>query len=522
MIGDFWKPTQLICPDGTRTGSVTVSFSAPDGEVSGPGTVTLNANGRVTISVTIRQHSIPPEYNDWLFPFLQGAPPRSTTTGGTIFRSSGTQKIRCLDVRTGSGVFRAGRALISRTNFSMGTSEETVIEVVPTDLEFVPGDAKSEDIWYMPLYGNLGEFVGTETACHVADRAPYIPFRADGYECGVHILEKDAETQENEFSGIAFGDIGPRPHQTVSEVTDLLPDGLIAALSFAAGSDISAPWIELRNFEGHLGRRLHVRFGGDRDNDDLPAFTRFDSSKLASGVGPFLNSFFCLPKDERHSLVVPMKLARRGTPGNATVDDSVTALVKALDALCKRHGLSRTNLRAGLDSQESAQVDSILNGARDDLKLLRRQWKSAGKVNQLAILDRIISRQANVATDDLDFGIAVAGLLLKVGLFDCDAMNSYYSKLPGDITWQGVLSYVRGQVVHSGAIRVQSSGELLPWFELSRHLHDLCKRIFFREVGYQGTYSPSNVLWQGQYEIDRVKPTTSARELGYTHPPSQI
>lgn len=101
-------------------------------------------------------------------------------------------------------------------------------------------------------------------------------------------------------------------------------------------------------------------------------------------------------------------------------------------------------------------------------------------------------------------------------------MNAYYSKLPKDVTWQGLLSSVRGQVIHSGAIHAQNSGGLLGWFEFARHLHDLCKRIIFREIGYEGTYYPSNVLWKGQYNIDRVKTSTNMEKLGYTVPPDSI
>jgi hypothetical protein len=86
-------------------------------------------------------------------------------------------------------------------------------------------------------------------------------------------------------------------------------------------------------------------------------------------------------------------------------------------------------------------------------------------------------------------------------------------------TWEGLLSAVRGRVVHSGAIGIQKTGRLLSWFEFARHLHDISKRVMLREIGYKGTYAASNVLYTGQYELDRVKQTTTTTELGYTTPP---
>lgn len=109
------------------------------------------------------------------------------------------------------------------------------------------------------------------------------------------------------------------------------------------------------------------------------------------------------------------------------------------------------------------------------------------------MIDKIISRQANVAGDELDFGITVSALLRKFGFHDMVAMNSYYSQLPNDVTWEGLLSSVRGQVIHSGAIHMNGRAELLAWFEFTRHLHDICKRVVLREIGYKGTYSASNI-----------------------------
>ena len=517
-----WNSVEFMPQDGAYTGSATISFCAPDGDVSGPATVTLTPDGHVTLAVTIQQYAIPSEYHDFLFPFLHGEVPTPIATGGTTFRNPGTQKITKLEVNTSSGMFRARRAFISKWHLSMSTNEGASIEVVPNDLEFVPIEANPEETWCIPLFGNLSEFSGAETACSLVDRVPYIAFKADGAECGLRISVTTSSAPYDNFAGMAFGSIGAQPHHAADEVKDLLPGGLIAALSFATGSDIRAPWVELRSFDGRLGRRLHLRLGGNPQKDGFPAFTGFDSTNPASGIGAFLNCLFRLPKNERDSLIVPMNLVRSGTPGSATVDESITALVKMLDGICKRHGLARRNLRAGLDPQESTEVDQVLNQARERLKRLRRHWKTEQKLDQLAILDRIIGRQANVACEDLDFGIAVADLLHKFGLFDGDAMNSYYSKLPNDVTWESLLSSIRGEVIHTGAIHVQNLGGLLSWFQFARHLHDVCKRIILREIGYTGTYLPSNVLYKGPFDVDRVKPSSTIGELGYTDPPVSI
>jgi hypothetical protein len=84
------------------------------------------------------------------------------------------------------------------------------------------------------------------------------------------------------------------------------------------------------------------------------------------------------------------------------------------------------------------------------------------------------------------------------------------------------LSTIRGQVMHQGALRVNSRDELYRWFTFARHLHDICKRIILREIGYKGTYAASNTTFTGQYEIHRVNPSTTIAELGYTTPPCSV
>ena len=99
-------------------------------------------------------------------------------------------------------------------------------------------------------------------------------------------------------------------------------------------------------------------------------------------------------------------------------------------------------------------------------------------------------------------------------------MNAYYSGLAKDVTWEGLLSSIRGQVIHSGAIHLNTRGELLGWFHLACHLHDICKRIVLWQVGYRGTYNPSNVMFRGAYELDRITRTTTVEEMGYAKPPN--
>jgi hypothetical protein len=516
-----WNLQECIPSNGVSTGVGRVSFENPDGEIKGPTTAKVLPDGHVSFQIQIEEYLIPPEYHDFLFPFLGGETPEPGEKGGTVFRDRGTQKITGVEVKLPNGVFRAPRALMGHRHLQWPISRDNSITVVPNELEFVRSSAVDPEIWCVPLVGDLGSFSGAETASSVSDHLPYISFRANGAPCGLYILPS-SEDQPSVYAAVAFGEIAGKPVKTVSDIQELLPDGLITGLSFAAGSNIRAPWIDLRTFAGQLQRRFHLRFGASQQDNGFPAFGRYDTSRPGSGIAAFLDRFFSLAPEQRHTLIPPLNLIRSGAPGSATVDESIADLVKALDALCKIHRLTHQVLITRLDSQNAAAVEKILEQSREELKQLRKQADADLKLNQLPVFSKIISRQANVALEERDFGLAVSDLLRQFDLFDADAMNAYYHKLGRNLTWEGLLSFVRGQVIHSAAIPVKHSGGLLAWFEFARHLHDICKRIVLRQIGYSGTYAASNVQYTGQYEVDRVKATMTEKQLGYTIPPVPV
>src|SRR5580704_3503190 len=516
-----WNLQEGITPNGAATGFARVSFEKPHGEVSGPTTIKITSDGHVTLQIQIEDYSIPLEHHGFLLPFLQGQIPEPGDNGKTVFVDRGTQKITKVEVDTPEGQFRASRALISDVHFEWPGDQHTLITIVPNDLEFVPPAGRVPQLWCIPLFGNLNQYAGAETACSVNDRRPYISFNADGAPCGLVILRTTKDGPDS-YAAVAFGEICGRPASTVTEIQDLLPTGLISALSFAAGSDSRAAWADLRTFDGSLQKRFHIRMGMNQQRDGSPALTGINTARPGSGLASFLDCYFSQSPEQLLSLIPPLNLIRKATPGGATVDESIADLVKALDAICKTHGLTHQRLITRLNPPNAVVVEEILDQAREALTGLRRQNQIAQQVDQLSVLDKIISRQANVGLDDRDFGLAVEDLMRKFGLLDGEVMNAYYRKAATDFTWEGLLSFVRGQVIHSAAIPVKKNGDLLAWFEFARHLHDICKRVVLREIGYAGSYAATNVLYTGQYEVDRVKGSMTEKQLGYTNPPLPV
>ncbi len=165
--------------------------------------------------VVAEQYLIPPEYHEFLMPFVQGVIPSTSEPRVTTFGSSGTQTIETLELETAAGHFRSSRAMVSNSHFELigNRSQNDWVEIIPNDLEFTVAENISEEIWFLPLFGNLSEFRPCTNAYLITDRSPYIHFEADGYNCGLLVFGQADDSISTGFTAAVFGTIGDRPRR---------------------------------------------------------------------------------------------------------------------------------------------------------------------------------------------------------------------------------------------------------------------------------------------------------------------
>src|SRR6202451_4216920 len=210
---------ELVPEDGTYTGSARMLFCDPEGSVDGKAIIRVSAGGNATVRIDVERYSIPAEYHNLLMAFLQGSKPEQAGGVRTTFHIGEINRFGSLEVTTAEGTFRADRALV----------------------------------------GDLAECERCANASLLNGRTPYVHFAADGHDCGLVIFgagDPDP-APDRKFGAAVFGVIGNRLVDSADEVNALIPWGLFAALSFASGSDVQAPWIELRGRGWELKRRLH-------------------------------------------------------------------------------------------------------------------------------------------------------------------------------------------------------------------------------------------------------------------------
>jgi hypothetical protein len=518
---------QELLDQGSYSGRCTVVLDDPTGKVSGTASVNIRHNSRAEAEVSIEGFEAPPEYGDNLMAFLNASLPKRQGENivVSIPASSDERRIVSLVVETDRGVFAASSGILI-TPVLLGFQAKETLSFVLNDLAFSPHGGGVAKYWLIPLLGPFGEHYlrrATPTHTMALEGEGFVTFAADGLECGLQIFDpvKKPVNSMATYDAIAFGEVSGAP-STLQEAWDAVPRGLDEALSFAVGADVTAPWFELRAEDGNLVRRFFFRMGRRNSEDGFAAFSRVNEFRAGSGLGAFLKAFFALPEDKREALIAPLNLIRSGAPGSFNIEDSITDLVKSLDNLCKARGFEVQELLDRLEPDNRQRVVTILADTRKQLGVIAAENKANGRQPQVDVLNAVVSRVANVTSKARDFGIAVKDLLVELGLEDAHVLDKHYASLGPDGSWAGILSAVRGEVIHSGFLRIKDRRSLRTWFEFSRHLHDLSKRIILREVKYGGFYQASTNPWQGDYAVDRVTKGMNIQDLGFSQVPTHI
>ena len=281
------------------------------------------------------------------------------------------------------------------------------------------------------------------------------------------------------------------------------PTTFLRLLELAVGSEVGVPWIEMRDENGRLARRLHFAVGHPHHLTD--GYGAIHKAFHWSG-GEYLTAALASPEAREPFFSIALRhCIRAGLPG-LTLDDQLDHLVRALECLCGQYGFSRQDLLDGLDSEIKETIGTVLNNARAEISTLASTLPEPGLRSQVS---RIAERAQSAAQTDRKFGLAVESLASHFGLLDSEVLGPYYARHPGRGRgdWVGTLSYYRGAVFHEGFVDIDSPGTPVgDVFGFILHLHDLVVRVLLKIVGYSGTYQPRLIRGTANESADWFKP----------------
>jgi len=317
--------------------------------------------------------------------------------------------------------------------------------------------------------------------------------------------------ERHAVTAVMVGSVGAHSIDDAA-LDDWFPFTFLRLLGVASGSAIGAPWIEFRDAAGHLVRRVHRHLG-------RPAFSKgraVISEKRHHGIEQLLTQASLSPYFRQDRLRVPLKHLVGAGNQNNTLEERLMYLFRALEGLCRSHGLSEQNSMDGLDTPQQQNVQAVLDQAAAQIRALR---DGAGSHTQRSNLERIMQRTQLAPQKERHFGIAVGKLLDLYALPDADIVNAHYQQHPrndGRKTWSSVLSAYRGAAIHESFFDFDGGHyDADDTIIILNHVHDLVLRIVLRMIGYNGTYQPQTTRYAVAEPIDWVQPSTPARALGY-------
>jgi hypothetical protein len=268
-------------------GAGRAEFTNPQGAIEGPATVCFDSAGACRVRIKINRINAPDAAKFTL---------RPGGSLGNYLMHGESNPCSSLTVWTEVGVFTGGDRII-HDGLPLGAVQE--VDLRPIRSRFETTGAARARYWVLPLVNFMPErwsgFIHPELANHplrlvptptipedlsefdrmnaefdIYNRLSLFSFLLDGkpgfiermpnYRARVRRVKRRRSRQINAVM------VGPAHVQNIewSDDESLFPLDIVSALSLATGTTVGAPWIEFRDENGALVRRVHICFGAGR------------------------------------------------------------------------------------------------------------------------------------------------------------------------------------------------------------------------------------------------------------------
>jgi hypothetical protein len=526
-------PTTWLQSRVQYEGTARAEFTNPPGTIEGPATVRFNSAGACRVRIKIERIQAPDRDTFSL---------RTPSELGMYLVNGEANPCSSLTVQTDAGVFTGGDRILHN---GVPLGEGNILELRPVRSRFEVTGAATAKYWVLPLANFMPEhwngMVHPELSNHPLRLTPAPTVPADLSDEDRAWAALRIHQESNVFSFLSNGEpgfiermpnyagrvkrvrrrrsrritaimVGPAHVQNVdwSDFGGLFPLVVLSMLSLATGTAVGAPWIEFRDENGSLVRRVHICFGAGRYE---PHHAALHDYLVRNGPGYLVRKVLAAPDCGKDYLRVAINHAlsavRRGT-----LESRFIALCRGFETLCRHHGFINQNLGARLEPAQQEAVKTLLKEVADKIRVMQKAEVDPGRK---AALDAIASRVPGAAQTEKSFGLAVADLAQKFGFQDALVLDAHFSKHPHPtgMTWPGILTYYRAAATHDAYFDLAQREELWNILRVMNHLHDLLLRVLLKTVAYDGPYySPIPPLMQRD-SLDWVTPTTPAGRLGY-------
>lgn len=537
-------------PEITHRGIGRANFSEPKGWVRGPAEVRVDEQGRFRIEMRATEYELEEpsdDEHDDLFILLTGKRPQQIG-GQSILQGSDFSRnaLRKFEIETDDGTFETGGILTYDTVdlgavFSLESDQPRLV-VTALWAQFDVTTEAHAKYWALPLSNFLSHFnrqapddlqdhpLRIHNVTGNGSAAPdnrLIKFKFRGQPSFVEpvmnyserIEELLASKSDNRVTAAMVGEVGRGSYSNIEALEGWFPFFFFEVLGLATGSEVGAPWIEFRDAQGGLVRRIYAR-------RFTPRYTRgqraIDES-LHRSTGDLLTHAGSSPSaDElrKSYLRVCIRQAMRAKLANTPLEEQLAHVFRAVDSLCEQFELKKgSRLKDVVREDARAKLNRIIKAARKEVRNLAGAAEADGEQTEAAILNKIADQVSNAKGLTVGFGRAVVALLEKFGHPDARIVSSYYAvrPRPDGRDWPAVLSMYRGATLHTNYLGITREDKAKMWdaIVLVDHLHDVVLRVVLKLIGYCGDYQPTVQKMEDKKPTDWVDSNTGAGDLGY-------
>jgi len=531
-------------------GNGSADFTSPVGSVTGPFRVTYDEYGNTNCESFYEMISFDPDYKGDALAFLTGAKPQQE--GKVVSWGFGGLENPCrlLSFATAAGKFES----TARVHLvGMGAVEgRSRLKFYVPEARFETENPNPAKYFAIPLFNCVADTGYRVYGDHplriystptVPDDLPkdkkiiatikaneqnsVIGFLMDAQVCFIERLPDFDDRVGSLRSGtqrrimaVMVGETGSNPTDTIANVRLWMPLDILAVLGFGSGVEVGFPWIEIRDSNGQLIRRLHGRPWLPTYHEGDVLLSKFDvDMPKGSGIGTAITQFHGLSEETRQCVAVTMNHARLGSLGSHLhLHDILDHLIRALECLSRELGLAQQNLLPTMSAGAQNKVRTLLEDTGHQFRELAREARNSGQFGDARILETIASRAASSAGTEKKFGLAVVDLLHKFGLNDAEVIDRFIASNPradGLADWASILSSYRGATIHEGYMDFTKKHDVSDVIRICAHLKDVITRVIFKMIGYNGTYEPVTMRSYGPHRLDWVEATTEPWKLGF-------
>jgi|GEM_PF-4481453 len=282
-----------------------------------------------------------------------------------------------------------------------------------------------------------------------------------------------------------------------------LPTHFSLLLSFASGSYVGVPWIELRASNGRLVSRLHTSISWEQ----LPyqkGIISLDQSRGWGITNLLTNAPLKIEQNLREAIRLSIKIRHYNH-----LSDIMTDLFRAFDTITITYRDAKHKFKPLIDPCRYRAIEKIIEEAYKRIKEVGEKTHGEEKnaINN-TIANNAIREALNPKKTTLTQAI--------VEFIQSHDLNDM--KVVPDIeTWVNKVNSYRNQVIHEVYFDFEDTTKNQSFSEAGTylvHLYDLLIRIILKMLNYHGIYK--SYLKDGIVRVDWVQPTTTPpSDLGY-------